>query len=212
MIEKAFDKTYKIRIDGVPKNVLSRVANRLIKEYKEANCCGEIDVPNEIRTIAEQIKQGVESEEYEYEYVWDSPAASDRVYDSCKNTIENRVHAFWDEDEYDDTVYHVTWYFFSSEYYSKYIGGKKLTGGNYHDIFCKVIAAKGKYRYFCTHRPPSPGVIPDGFVSYDTYSSRERYVGEVTYNEKPSSDELENWGLIRDKNWDDICRAYEVEE
>lgn len=207
MIEKSFDKAYPIRRNGIPQNTLTRAANRLIAEYA-ATFGGWSGIPDEITAIAEKIKQGTDSEEYEYQHTHDGGSIGDKVYDNVKYTDEARAHAFWDTDEYNDPVYRVTWYFFASETYTKNIAGKTLRAGSYHDILKKVIAAKGKYRYFCTHRPPSGGVIPAGYVSYDTYGRGERYIGEVTYNEQPNAEELQNWGLVFDEEWARMRVAY----
>lgn len=200
MIEKSFDKAYPIRRNGIPQSTLTRAATRLIAEYA-ATFGGWSGIPDEITAIAEKIKQGTDSEEYEYQHTYDGGSIGDKVYDNVKYTDEARAHAFWDTDEYNDPIYRVTWYFFASETYTKNFAGKTLCAGSYHDILKKVMAAKGKYRYFCTHRPPSGGVIPAGYVSYDTYGCGERYIGEVTYNEQPSEKELQNWGLVFDEEW-----------
>ena len=184
MIEKSFDKAYPININGIPQSTLTRAANRLLAEYAAA-FGGWGGAPDEITAIAEKIKQGIDSEEYEYENEYDGGGIGNKVYDNVKYTNEARARAFWDTDEYNDPVYRVTWYFFASETYTKNIAGKTLRAGSYTDILKKVTAAKGKYRYFCTHRPPSRGIIPEGFISYDTYGRDERYIGEVTYDEQP---------------------------
>lgn len=207
MIEKSFDKAYPIKINGIPQSTLTRAANRLLAEYAAA-FGGWGGVPDEITAIAEQIKQGIDSEEYEYENTYDGGGIGNKVYDNVKYTNEARARAFWDTDEYNDPVYRVTWYFFATETYTKNIAGKTLRAGSYHDILKKVTTAKGKYRYFCTHRPPSRGIIPDGFVSYDTYGRDERYIGEVTYNEQPPAEALRNWGLVIDPDWERIRAAY----
>ena len=207
MIEKSFDKAYPIKINGIPQSTLTRAANRLLTEYAAA-FGGWGGAPDEITAIAEQIKQGIDSEEYEYESTYDGGGIGNKVYDNVKYTNEARARAFWDTDEYNDPVYRVTWYFFASETYTKNIAGKTLRAGSYHDILTKVTTVKGKYRYFCTHRPPSRGVIPDGFVSYDTYGRDERYIGEVTYNEQPPAEALRNWGLVIDPDWERIRAAY----
>ena len=206
MIEKTFDKAYTIKRNGIPQGTLTRAANRLIADYAAA--FGSWCIPDEITAIAEKIKQGTDSEEYEYENTYDGSGDSTKTYDSVKYTNEARAHAFWDTDEYNDSVYCVTWYFFASESYTKHIAGKTLRAGSYTDILKKVTAEKGKYRYFCTHRPPSRGVIPEGFVSYDTYGRGARYIGEVTYKEQPPAEELENWGLVLDPDWERIRKAY----
>lgn len=206
MIEKSFDKAYAMTAHGIPQSTLTRAANRLIAEYAAA--FGGWSVPDEIMAIAEKIKQGVDSDEYENDSVNEYGGTGDKTYDTVKYTNEARARAFWDTDEYNDPVYRVTWYFFASEYYTKRVGDKLLHAGTYQDIHKKALAAKGKYRYFCTHRPPSGGVIPSGYVSYDTYGRGGRYIGEVTYNEQPPADELKNWGLILDDNWENIRLAF----
>ena len=209
MIEKHFEKTYTVTAHGIPQSALTRAANRLLAEYTAT--FGDWSIPDEITAIAEKIKQGIDADEYEYEHAYECGGTGDKTYDTVKYTSEARACAFWDTDEYNDPVYYVNWYFIASEYYTKRVGNQLLHAGTYHDIRKKALAAKGKYRYFCTHRPPSGGVIPSGYVSYDTYGRGERYIGEVTYNEQPSADELKNWGLIPDDNWDNIRAAAETE-
>lgn len=207
MIEKSFDKTYEMRgSQGISQSALTRAANRLIAEYKEA--FGAWGVPDEIKKIADKIKKCEDSDTYEDEGTNEYCGTGERDYDTVKYTHEARVHAFWDTDEWNEPVYCVNWYFFSSEYYTKRIGKQTLHASSFSDILRKATAAKGKYRYFCTHRSPSPGVIPEGFVSYDTYSQGMRYIGEVTYNEKPLGEELRNWGLIPDTGWEQLRKAY----
>lgn len=207
MIEKSFDKIYKF---DVSKGVLTRTANRMIAEYVAAN--GGWSVPDEIKAIAEQIRHAEDSEPYEEESENEYFNSGDRIYDKVKYTNENRAHAFWDEDEYGDAIYRVTWYFFSSERYTKTIGGKVLQAGTYEAIYRKIIAAKGKYRYFCVHRPPTAGAIPKGFVSYDVYIQGNKYCGEATYNEQPPEEMLYNSGLVLDTDWERIRKAYLEEE
>ena len=206
MIEKTFDKAYKLGTRGVSQVALTRAANRLISEYKAV--FGGWEIPEEIKEISEKIKSCEDSDGYEYEHSYESNGTGENIYDKVRYTEECRARTFWDSDEYGDPIYLVRWYFFSSEFYTKRVGNQTLRASTYHDIAKKAILAKGKYRYFCTHRPPSPGVIPNGFVSYDTYSPGQRYIGEVTYNEKPLTEELQNWGLIIDREWDKIRNAY----
>lgn len=212
MIEKSFAKAYTPSLKNgeyiIPQSTLTRIANRLLKEFKEVDHCSNDTIPEEIKAIVEKITAAADSDEYEYERTFDSPAHPERVYDNCKNTYEYRAHAFWDTNEENGPVYCITWYFYTSEWYTKCINGKKITAGSYQDINRKVAAAKGKYRYFCTHRPPSSGVIPNGFVSYDTYSQGLRYIGEVTYNIPPTSEDLRNWGLEPDDDWERIRKIY----
>lgn len=210
MIEKSFDKSYKVTSRGVSQAALTRAANRLIAEYSLV--FGGWCVPEEIKTISEKIKSCEEATEYEYEHSYESNGTGEKIYDKVKYANEARARAFWDSDEYGDPIYCVNWYFCASEFYTKRIGNQTLHAGTYHDIAKKTVKAKGKYRYFCTHRPPSVGVIPNGFISYDTYSRGQRYIGEVTYDQPPTDDDLYNWGLVVDKEWDKIRAAYLSEE
>ncbi len=205
MIEKTFDKCY---AQNVPQSTLTRVANRLLADFKEVDRCSDNSIPEEVKAVAEKIRTAEESEEYEFEHTFDSPAHRECVYDLCRNYYEYRAHAYWDEDEYGDPVYHITWYFYTSEFYTKRIGDKTIHAGTYHDIYTKGIATKGKYRYFCTHRPPTNGAIPDGYVSYDTYAIGARYIGEATYNDPLTVEELNNCGLVLDPDWEQIRKAF----
>lgn len=204
MIEKCFDKTYEC---GVSQSTLTKAANRLIAEY--CATFGSAVAPEELQEIAKQIKQCVDTTEYEErstnEYRGDG---SIQTYDTVKYVNEARARAFWDTDEYNDPVYCVTWYFFSSESYTKRIGDQIIRGRSYNEILRNATAAKGKFRYFCTHRPPTRGGIPDGFISYDTYGRGLRYIGEVTYNEQPPESELRAFGLVLDPDWEKIRTAY----
>lgn len=213
MIEKCFDKTYTLQGGrDIPQSTLTRVANRLLKEYIEVN--GDYLVPDEIHAIVANIKccKDTVTHDDEQEYERNCTEHGDRAYDSCKTTYENHAYAEWDEDEYGDPVYHVYWYFYTSETYTKRVGQQTLRAGSYDDIVRKTYAAKGKYRYYCTHRPPSRGLIPEGYVSYETYLRGSRYIGEVTYNEKPTDRDLQNWGLVFDPEYERLRAAYtEVE-
>lgn len=206
MIEKSFDKAYKVGVHGISQVALTRAANRLVSEYTAV--FGGWSIPEEIKEIAEQIKNCEPSTEYEYEHSYEINGTGERIYDKVKYTNEARALSFWDSDEYGDQLFCVKWYFFASEFYTKRVGNQTLYASTYHDIARKAVKAKGKYRYFCTHRPPSGGVIPAGYVSYDTYGRGECYLGEVTYNQQPSDKELNGWGLIIDRQWDKIRAAY----
>lgn len=209
MTEKAFDKTYAMKgCREIPQSTFTRIANRLLKEYIEVN--GNLLVPEEIQAIVDTIKRGKDTDAYDYDHTFETDCleSNDRTYDTCKTMYENYAHAFWDEDEYGEPVYHATWYFFTSDTYKKRIGNQTLCAGSYHEIIRKVYGAKGKYRYFCTHRPPSTGCIPEGYVSYETYRRGSRHIGEVTYNEKPPKHDLQNWGLVFDPEYERLRAAY----
>ena len=79
MIEKVFEKSYDA---GVKNGVLTRVANRLIKEYTEA-IGNEYGIPDEVKAAAEKIKklQEVESYEDEYKNVMSCTFRDDRPYE-----------------------------------------------------------------------------------------------------------------------------------
>jgi hypothetical protein len=206
MIEKTFEKTYDA---GAKNGVLTRVANRLIKEYNEA-IGKEYGLPDEVNAAAEKIKQMQEVESYEDEFRHTVPCTfrGDRPYDTVTYEYQVNISAYWEKDEYGDDVFAVRWYFFNSQYYVKRIGNQKITGKDLETIIRKGYAARGKYRYFCTHRPPAPYCIPNGYVSYETYYQGSEQIGEVTYNEQPPAAELQNWGLILDKDYERVRAAY----
>lgn len=67
MVEMTFDKAYAPRIGGddlIPKSTLTRIANRLLKEYKAVDHCADYGIPEEIKAIAEKIKAAEDSDEY----------------------------------------------------------------------------------------------------------------------------------------------------
>lgn len=205
MVEKKFEKTYSIGHDGLPKSGVRNASKRIIADY---SAVFGVDIPDDIKDISEKIKRGEESESYNFEYSWEADGVGEKIYDKVKYDEECNAIAFWDEDDYGDPIYRVEWYFFSSEYYTKRIGNKIIKATSYTDILKKTVAAKGKYRYFCVHRPPSPGGIPDGYISYDSYSQGHRYCGEVSYNVQLSEYELSKFGLVVDENWDRIRKVY----
>lgn len=205
MIEKIFEKEYPIRGNSPSKSTLTRLSNRMLAEFKEAL---GYEAGEYLKAIAEKIREGEDSEEYEYEYDYDGGRDSRSIYDNVHYSYEARAHACWTTDEYYDLVYSVRWYFFSSESYTKRIGKKNIRASSFGQILRKGMAEKGKYRYFCTHRPPSGGCVPSGYITLDTYKCGERYLGEVTYDEQPSAQELNAWGLIFDADWADMRKAF----
>lgn len=206
MIEKVFEKAYDPTTSRGAA-ALKRVAKRLEKEYAEVDRSAVGNLPDEVKTIIEQIKNAEETKNYEYDFSYEN-SSHEGVYDTVKYTREYHIHAFWDCDEYGDSVYCVTWYLFFSERYTKRIGDRKLQGSSYMGILRKVITAKGRYRYFCAHRPPSWSVLPEGFVSYDVYPTGAEYCGEVTYNTAPSPDDIRRFGLVFDNEWEQIRAGY----
>ncbi len=206
MIEKVFEKSYDA---GVKNGIMTRVANRLIKEYTEA-IGKEYGIPDEIKAAAEKIKQMQEVESYEDEFrqVVSCTFRDDRPYDTVTYEYQVNISAYWGKDEYGDDVFAIHWYFFNSQYYEKRIGNQKITAKDFETILRKGYAARGKYRYFCTHRPPAPYCIPKNYVSYETYYQGSKNIGEVTYNEQPPADELRNWGLVIDKEYERMRAAY----
>lgn len=205
MIEKTFYKEYHIHGNGPSRATLARVAKRMLAEFKEAF---GYDAGEELQVVATKIRECEDSEEYEYEYSYDEGRDSKSVFDNAHYSYEARAYAHWTTDEYCDPIYAVRWYFFSTECYTKRIGGKTIYAGSYGQILRKGISEKGVYRYFCTHRPPSGGCVPSGFISYDTYKYGERYLGEVTYNAPPNNEELQRWGLVIDHDWTSMREAF----
>lgn len=200
MAEITFDKAYQ---PDAPQSTFTRVANRLLKVFNSA--VGYL--PDEVKGIADKIKQQADADDYEYEHSYECNGTNG-AYDTVRYSSEHRVRAFWDIDEYGDHVYRVTWYFRESSWYKKRIGEKLLVANSYLDIVRKSVLAKGKYRYFCVHRPPTRGGIPDGFVSYDVYGDGAGYCGEATYNTELTDAELSNYGLIPDDDWERIRAGY----
>ena len=57
-----------------------------------------------------------------------------------------------------------------------------------------IITQMNKYYYACTHRPPSPGAVPRGFIGYDANDKRGRY-GVIVYNRILTDIEQYNYEL-----------------
>uniref|UniRef100_A0A6M3LRU4 Defence against restriction A C-terminal domain-containing protein n=1 Tax=viral metagenome TaxID=1070528 RepID=A0A6M3LRU4_9ZZZZ len=51
-----------------------------------------------------------------------------------------------------------------------------------------------KYYYACTHRPPSPGAVPRGFIEYLSSDKRGRY-GVIAYTRILTDVEVYNYEL-----------------
>ena len=51
-----------------------------------------------------------------------------------------------------------------------------------------------KYYYACTHRPPSPGAVPRGFIEYLSSDKRGRY-GIIAYTRILTDVEVYNYEL-----------------
>lgn len=211
-IEKSFHRRYGIpKTEAALKSIFTRAANRFLKDYRAA--FGTSDVPEEINTVAEAIRAGREVGDIDctetYDGVW--YGGDYRHYDSYKRTDEIQYGTCYDKDEYGDGVYDVRWYFYSVTMFKKTIAGETKTTSDPSALYIWSIQKRGKYRYFCTHRPPSGGCIPTGYVSYEQYSPRSRYCGEATYNEHPDEKELYEWGLIPDPEWEQT-REYYLQE
>lgn len=199
MIEKSFKRTYDLMS---PQSSFTRAANKLLKEYKEVFG----DVPDEdVLKAAEHIKNcdAVESLDYEFTHTFTSLGDEMGGGYTVKTTWEYHISAGADTDDYGNPVFYVDWYLFKGECYSAQIGARKISAADYRRFMQKCTAAKGKYRYFCTHRPPSGGCIPDGYVSYETYGRDARHIGEATYERLLDDREAANWGLTFDEGYEE---------
>lgn len=211
MKEKSFDRCYDLTS---PKATFTRAANRFLKEYEEVNRF----LTDEARAFAAAVKAVEEyindtSEEYDSGKQYSSGEGF-RDYNYYRTTSEFQYQALFDTDEYGEPVYSVRWYLFEVTKYTKYLRGSGLekSSTDLEELARWTREKRGKYRYFCTHRPPSPGGIPRGYTTYEEYSSRSRYCGEVTYDEKPDEREAYNWGLVLDPDWERERQAWLGEE
>lgn len=205
MIEKTFEKSYPLPVSP---QILGRLAKRFIKEYTETV---STYIPPEVASAVEKIKAGEEVEYYEDSYSSNKMHSTERgyrTYDNAMYQTEEHFSATIETDEYGDPVYCVSWYFFSVNKYEKRIGDKVIKATDYTEMIRKGYEARGKYRYFCTHRPPTSGCIPRGFISYETYLDGSKEIGEVTYDVKPPEDELQKWGLVFDDRYEKERNAF----
>lgn len=201
MKEKTFDRSYPL--DG-SQAAFTRAANRFLKEYEEVRGF----ITDEAQKFAEAVKSVEEyrndiDENYESGKQY-SCGEGFLTYDYYQLTSEFQYYSLFDTDEYGEPVFVVHWYLYTVTLYTKILKGSglKKTSSDYHELAKWTYQNRGKYRYFCTHRPPSPGGIPEGFITYEDYSRRSRYCGEVTYNEKPDNNSLFEWGLVLDPEWE----------
>ncbi len=198
-MEKSFKKPFPITAS---KTVLGNAAKRFLKEFEQ--------VWGYMTDDAEEFAAAIRSGE-EFGYSEDdydsgeqrSNTANIGVY-TFRVKVEYYFYAEYDTDDYGDPCYLVSWYLYTVTVYTKYLKGTgiKISFTDYTRLVKWTYRERGKYRYFCTHRPPSAGCIPDGFTNYEVYLSGSRYIGEVTYNEKPDEEEAKNFGLIFDEGWE----------
>lgn len=185
--------TARLSVNG-PISVYTRLANRLVKECEEALGF----VPEEVSAAAETIKARNLIEEMEDEQKIPREYWSGRVYKS--GNFEWKLYSCQE-----DLDYVFVYYFFRSEVFDANYCGVIHRGMSYDEIQEKIFRQKGPIRYFCMHRPPSPGGIPAGFVTYEPYGMYNRpipgAIGEVTYNAPPPAEELHRWGLHLDPDW-----------
>lgn len=201
MIEIA--KTKNISL-AAPSASYTRIANSMLKDAKTA--FGE-SPPDEVVSAYELIRQGKPVEE-EYEndrtFPWNVGVGG-----TVRTIQECRVWGFWGEDL---ESYVLDYYFFKNAIHQKTYFGVKHAYPEYGELQKAIYRQKGKLRYFCTQRPPSPGGIPDGYVTYDSYPNSqfrgEWCPGEVTYNEPPPEAELRLRGLRLDPDWEQERNRY----
>jgi len=205
MIEKYYKKYISLT---APRSAYARVANHFLKDYEEVN--ETTTIPADIQAAAEKIKNGVEIEldDFGHKSVFSFNGYGRRDYDESTYEIEYHYSAYFDTDENGEPAYLVEWYFFTNSRYKKRIADKIVYANDYLDIIKKNYELRGKYRYFCRHRPPSPGAIPDGYVFYETYRQGSEEIGEVTYNERLSDEECQKYGLKFDEEYERARVAY----
>ena len=207
MKEKAFKQEYSL---FVPQSTFTRAANKMLKDAAEV--FGSF-IYDEIKAAAEHIKKQEDFEPLDLDEKHTHTARGDAYGSAYTLETSDEYHILGgsDKDEYGEPTYCVDWYFFTVDRYTATIGGKKITATNHADFMRKQMEAKGEYRYFCTHRPPSLGCIPEGAVSFESYASGNRYIGEATYNRELTDEEAENWGLVLDTDYTSR-RAYWLSE
>jgi len=213
MKEKSFDRNYPL--DGAQAG-FTRAANRFLKEYEEVNGF----LTDKAREFAEAVKNvrefrndNSEEDNYDSGKIYSSGEGF-REYSFCQTTGEYQFYAIFDTDDYGEPVYAVHWYLYEVTKYTKILkgSGAKRTSTDHTELTKWTHQNRGKYRYFCTHRPPANGCIPEGFITYEEYSTRSRYCGEVTYNEKPDNESVYEWGLTLDPEWENERAAWLEEE
>ena len=188
------EKTHTAKISlTAPTACYTRLANRFLKE------CEEVleRIPQEVRCAADAIRLRTQVDDCEDEEKVDSRYYSDGVYYSAR--LEWEFYSC-----VEDGMYIFYYYFLRSQVYNTTYCGVKHTSGDFQEIEKMKCRQKGPIRYFCMHRPPSPGAIPGGYVTYETFSNHGPYpgsIGEVTYLSPPPAKELDRWGLILDPEW-----------
>ncbi len=197
MKEKAFKKGYNY---FAPQSTFTRAANKMLKDAVEV--FGSF-IYDEIKEAAAHIKKQEDFEPLDLDRKHISTVGGDAYGSAYKHETTEEYHIWggMDKDEYGEPTYCVDWYFFTSERFTATIGGERITATSHHDFMRKQMKAKGEYRYFCAHRPPSLGGIPDGAVSFESYAIGNRYIGEATYNRELTDEEGENWGLVLDTDY-----------
>lgn len=202
MKKKTFKKDFMLNKKSFKQSELTKIAHLMLEEYREVFDSTPSD---DIAYIAEQIKKHENIEPFEDCYTYTSNGYRDE-YAICESTIEVRISATNKTDEDGNTIYTIYWHFYANDIYTAYINGKKLVSDDRTEIIALTTAEKGKYRYFCTHRPPTKGCIPEGFITYVAYSVLDTFKGEVTYNQDPAEEELKRWGLVPDPTWQEVQR------
>lgn len=197
MIEKAFKQEYSF---FAPQATFTRAANRMMKD---ATAVFGSFVYDEIVAAASHIQKKEDFEPLDFDRkVTQSVRGDENASAYTRETTEEYyILGGADKDEYGEPTYFVDWYFFTSDRYTSTVGGQKITATDHSDLIRKQWAAKGKYRYFCTHRPPSLGCIPADAISFEGYGCGHRYIGEATYNRELTDEEADRWGLVLDTRY-----------
>ncbi len=173
-----------------PNSVFSRLANRFLKDCKEVLGM----VPDEVQSAADAVRQGKLLSDTE-----DSGKIPRSYWMYGVYWEKSWEWRFFADEE--DGRYVLDYYFFSSEKFDRTYCGVKHIAGNMQELREQICRRKGPIRYFCTHRPPARGCIPEGFATYEEYPRGQRWIGEVTYFTPPPDSELTRWGLQLDPDW-----------
>jgi len=173
-----------------PNWTFTRLANRFLKDCKEVLGM----VPDEVQSAADAVRQGKLLSDTE------DSGSIPRSYCLFGVYREKKWEWRFSADE-EDGRYILDYYFFSSERFDRTYCGVKHVAGSMQDLGEQICRRKGPIRYFCTHRPPARGCIPEGYATYEEYPRGQRWIGEVTYFTPPPDSELRRWGLQIDPDW-----------
>lgn len=173
----------------------TKICKRFIADVEAVY--GSSPYPDELQRAIEALKKGETYSEDPYQNTW-------QFWFKEKDCVVKYIHEFHISlaHEVDERtlkpVYVFDWWLFERVYYEKHFAGQKIVAEDYEQLDAKTNALKGKHRYYCNHRPPAKGCIPDDFVTiqrYHDYPKYNNHVGEASYNRELSVEECRQWGL-----------------